>query len=76
MKVEERINNFTEKQLKQAYDEFMQFKETGVIGQSLIRDLYDEYRVEIGSRIGYWESVELIVMREIAKRHYKREVGQ
>lgn len=74
MKVEERISNFTEKQLEQAYDEFMQFKENGWIGQSLTRNLYDEHKTEIGSRIGYWSLVELMVMREIARRYYEEKV--
>lgn len=68
--VEEKIINLTEDELKVAYNEFVQFKENGYIEQSLIRNLYNEHRTEIGSNIGYWIAIELMVMSEIARRYY------
>lgn len=68
--IEQKIINLTEEELQTAYNEFKQFKETGVIGQSLIRDLYNEHKSEIGSAVGYWTGIELIVMGEIARRYF------
>ncbi len=47
LKVEQKIRDFTEEQLKKAYDEFKEFAEEGQIGESLIRDLDNEHRSEV-----------------------------
>lgn len=73
LKVEQKIRDFTEEQLKKAYDEFKEFTEEGQIGESLIRDLDNEHRSEICVATGYWRTVELMVMGEIARRYYTKE---
>lgn len=70
LKVQQKICNFTEEQLEVAYSEFKLFKENGMIGQSLIRDLYNEHKSEMGLAVGYWVGVELMLMNEIARRYY------
>ncbi len=70
--VEQKIRDFTEEQLETAYSEFRQFKASGVIGKSLIRNLYNEHKSEIGSGVGYWVGIELMVMNEVARRYYAR----
>jgi len=71
--IAKRIKNLTEKEIKQAFDEIMEYNRKGALPlDALVRNIRDEYAKEINSIT--WDMNCLFTVNEItfeiAKRHY------
>ena len=71
--IAQRIRNLTEEEIKQAFDEIMEYNRKGILSlDALIRNIRDEFAKEINNQ--YWDMPCLFTVNEItfeiAKRHY------
>jgi len=69
----QRINNLTEEEIKQAFDEIMEYNRKGTLPlDALVRNIRDEYAKELNNQ--HWDMPCLFTVNEItfeiAKRHY------
>ena len=71
--IAQRIRNLTEEEIKQAFDEIMEYNRKGILSlDALVRNIRDEFAKEINNQ--YWDMPCLFTVNEItfeiAKRHY------
>ena len=71
--IAQRISNLTEEEIKQAFDEIMEYNRKGILSlDALVRNIRDEFAKEINNQ--YWDMPCLFTANEItfeiAKRHY------
>jgi len=71
--IAQRISNLTEEEIKQAFDEIMEYNRKCTLPlDALVRNIRDEYAKEINNQ--YWDMPCLFTANEItfeiAKRHY------
>lgn len=74
--IEEEIQNLTDDELKQCFEEIQEYSEKGMIGDCLLRQIRCELAEKIGDK--NWDCdcrVVVIpeVLYEIARRHYENE---
>lgn len=74
--IEEKIENLTDDELKQCFKNIQEYNTKGVMGNTLVRRIRNEFAKEINDNS--WDRGCTIVvipniLYEIAKRHYKNE---
>ena len=74
--LQERISNLTDEELKQCWEDIKSYNKTGMMGDTLIRQIRNEFAKNIGT--DSWDSCCSIVtipsiLYEIAKRYYNEK---
>jgi hypothetical protein len=69
----ERINGLTEEEIRQAFDEIIDYNKKGILPiEALVRKIRNEYAEEINDKL--WDMGCILtsneILYEIAKRHY------
>lgn len=74
--LEERISNLTDIELKQCWNEIKDYNKKGVMGDTLVREIRDEFAESINQ--DSWDRGCTVVtipeiLMEIARRHYDKK---
>jgi len=68
----DRISSLSEIEIKQAFDDVMDYNKQGSMGETFVRQIRDDFANELG--IDSWDRncmfTSIEIMLEIAKRHY------
>lgn len=73
--ITEKIENLTEEQLKQCWEDIQEYNKEGIMGSTLVRQIKDELAEQMNN--GMWDiSCRVIVipeiLYEIARRYYSK----
>ena len=71
MKIEEKMAQFTEEELRDLYGDMITLETTGAIGEGPFRDLYNFICHVLSTEFMGMHVTQLILCKEIARRHFE-----